>query len=884
MLNIKNKKDVKRYQILSVPLSKINEDFVLDIDNESAYLIEHGDSLFDDQLNQLCGDTFEITIVNNQEIIRIPQVILIEAKKNPKTTEKLRNVLTNGFMYNNNKYIRYGKSASQGKDGITLFIDETVYDYMFEASQLGVKVDECVISKYEAQRSLTLSSCTLINQKIPYIVIVGEYTKIIPQQYIRYVIEDENEIIDKNTNDKKNIRVRKIEEGYHDIKISPFDGCGCHDKSMSELWSKEIGLSGYNAIGYQIRLPFFKGYSVEVPFKEIYRDIGVYSIVDIFGKEHSVQDIDCIWNVSMWKAYSIFKNKYGNYGWDEYIKSLYKYNYKLGISKYSHHKKDLNLKARLNFQYIQCLDLWNKKYIDWFTKRPLEKYDILDKNNWDAMLQLASYSTQLFEKIIKGDKFYSMKFLGMEDTEKGEANSNYLKAVQINSNMLKDPSIKQFIYRKTKKSIDQMKYGKIYADGYYHTVVGDMIGYLEYVAGNDVIGCLNTKEFYCNTIPLGKCLSFRSPLVCPSEVNDVSIVTNEIVEKWFSHFKNQDVVMLNMYDLSMPQQGGMDADGDAVFLCYDKHIIYSKIDKTIIIDIEDKATAKVKPYNQKSIVEYELNSRDNRIGEITNVATSILNQYTTEEKWQSVNKDNISLLRIFQGKEIDFIKTGLRWHMNSSLRKHLKRIPYFLLFNYPQKLSLYQRTKKKNKNVLATEDKLPLNAYQSPSPLNELCDYILTWERKNVAWDKSYLDTRCLIVDSKYDLSDQKIRRKVKHLINKFAEEWRNIIGISCTTEIQKQQLKIKKINLFSKYKDKINSMGLPKDHIYNYIIDVSYSNASICKALAWNVFGDTIIKNLQINTPNKQRTRISEVPYNHEGTYEYLGKYYKMIEGDDDL
>ena len=161
------------------------------------------------------------------------------------------------------------------------------------------------------------------------------------------------------------------------------------------------------------------------------------------------------------------------------------------------------------------------------------------------------------KKVIKGEKFYSLKFLGIEDTESTELTSKYLEASLINDIMLKDPAIKRFLHCKLKKSIRQAKYGKIYVDGYYHTVVGDMIGYLEYAAGLDPKGCLKAKEFYCETIPKGRALSFRSPLVCPSEVNDINIITNDTTQKWFNHFKDQDMVMINMYDLSMPQQGGI---------------------------------------------------------------------------------------------------------------------------------------------------------------------------------------------------------------------------------------------------------------------------------------------------------------------------------------
>lgn len=81
-------------------------------------------------------------------------------------------------------------------------------------------------------------------------------------------------------------------------------------------------------------------------------------------------------------------------------------------------------------------------------------------------------------------------------------------------------------------------------------------------------------------------------------------MNNNIIDKWFSYFKDQDVVMFNMYDISAPQQGGADFDGDIFFLSDDPIIINSKIDKPIILDVEDKVTAKSKPYTKENIVEY----------------------------------------------------------------------------------------------------------------------------------------------------------------------------------------------------------------------------------------------------------------------------------------
>jgi hypothetical protein len=314
-------------------------------------------------------------------------------------------------------------------------------------------------------------------------------------------------------------------------------------------------------------------------------------------------------------------------------------------------------------------------------------------------------------------------------------------------------------------------------------------------------------------------------------------------------------------------------------LCYDKVIVDSKIDKPIIIDIEDKATAKVKPYTKENITDYEVNSRDNRIGEITNVATSIINSFTEEEKYVKQNADNISLLRIFQGKEIDFQKTGLRWHMNKHLRKYLKKLPFFLMYNYPKKMNTYYKLRRKNKNIESDDDKVELNAYHSPSPMNELADYIDTWEKKKIIWDRDVVDTRCLILDNSLELNDKKTMKEIKHLINEFAGKWKIAIQdkIDKDTEGDYNNLDV----IINTYKNKLHSLISNEEVLANYVIKVSYSNMSISKVLAWKGYGEYIIKNLKNNTPNCKRTIVVETPYKTEYSYEYLGKYYEMWDGE---
>lgn len=800
------------------------------------------------------------------------------AKKNPKQEKDLRYILENGFTYNGIHYSRFGKSASQAKDGITAFFCDAMFDELYMITQMDIQIDECVISKYEAQRCLPFSSCTLIKDYMPNIVIIGEYEKTLPNQLIKYVVEREKEFVDKETGKTKKYKAREIEEGYKDLKISPFDGCGCHEHGFMENVSAQLGLD-YNVIGTQIRLPFVKGYSVYVPFRQILKEWGYEYITDIYGTKHPVSMVDCIWNISMFKGHRIFREKYGDNAWIEYMNTVRKYEFKLGISKYSHHVKHLNKYTRMNFQYLQCLDLWNQKYIDAYEDKSVSDYDILDSNNDGKIVTLAKYTTALFEKIIKGEKFYTYKFMGIMDTDGYEPESKYLEAALINDVMLKDPAVKQFIYRKLKKSIDEAKVGKIYCSGFYHTGVGDMIGYLQYAVGEEPVGCLGEREIYSGNFDCGDIISLRSPLIDPSEVNKIKIAENDIINRWFDHFKDQDVVMFNMYDISLPQQGGADCDGDIFLLCNDPIILDSKIDKHIILDIEDKATAQSKPYTKENITEYEVMTRDNRIGEITNVATSIENRYTTNEDIKTLYSNYASLLRCFQGKEIDFLKTGFRWHMNSGLRKHLKQLPYFLLYNYPSKLKTYRALSEKNR-----EDRAELNAYHSPSPMNELCNYICAWEKKNILWDNdvnNLIDTRCLIINNDPDLSNRNIMRVCRRYINQYAAEIKQHIDLH-REKSDNENHKFNMDAVVAEYRERIlDELQIDEELIANYVIKVSYSSISISKSFAWAGYGDYIIDNLRNNTNPPKNVSIHEVPYKTDNSYEYLGKYYEFKAGD---
>lgn len=224
------------------------------------------------------------------------------------------------------------------------------------------------------------------------------------------------------------------------------------------------------------------------------------------------------------------------------------------------------------------------------------------------------------------------------------------------------------------------------------------------------------------------------------------------------------------------------------------------------------------------------------------------------------------------------MKTGTRWQMSSGLRKHLKQLPYFLLYNYPKKLKTYNALKEKNKLIENKEDKIKLNAYHSPSPMNELCDYICTWEKKNIMWDnnlKDLIDTRVLIINNDLNLSDKSVIKIVRRYINDYAEEIRKHLDMNKDNSSNNYFALDLIIDKFKK--ELCQKLNMDERLIANYVIKVSYSNFSISKSFAWAAYADYIIENLKNNSNPRRNISIVEVPYKTNDSYEYLGKFYEF-------
>lgn len=785
----------------------------------------------------------------------------------------LDTILRNGFKYNGVVYKRFGKSSSMARNSSIAFVSEKIFDRLFNITTMGIDLKKpMVLSKFEAYRGLLFSSSEVIQNTLPYIVLISDYDKRIMDQEIKYTIEEDSEYMCKYTKQMKESKKYPISSGTDSVNISCFDGMGCHEESMAD---KFMNILGERSPAIQIRAPYMKGLSIEFKFRKYFKEVlKKDSIIDAFGNSHDIDKVECIFTMSMWKGVNYFDS------WDDYKKKFEEYNHEFCVSKTSRLTKDETLMTRANFQYLQSL-----------TK--------IDKEN---ILKLADYSKNYVEKIIDGDLLYSLLFLGLTNNEDETVNksekidSYYMEAVKINPIMLSDKTITKSLYNLLKKTINGFKLGRLFVEAHYSMVYGDLKLFIEHAAGLKQIGIIESGEFYSPSYK-GDYTGFRSPLVHKSEVNKMKFIKNLWLDTWCAHLDN--LVMVNGYDISMPRMGGMDLDGDIIWVTDDK-IIYNSIedeDTAVVVDRDDKSSAKKTIYNIDNLIEYERRTLSQRIGEITNISTGFANQTPNSEKSKKYIDDQNVFLRVAQGHEIDSIKTGTKYTIAPYYSS--VKLPYFLIYRYPREKRFYNKIKKENRVKKGNkQQKDRYNVSLSHSPMNELAWNIGKWEieilkKLNLPVNN---DTYKLLIDNTYifNLEDY---LTVKKVYNEFNIDYKNLLK----EHKGDKDIDMRVMSFYDDYKYKVASLKINKTNLVNYCVLVSYvkdesdlkkEENRINKAknsnriarihdkstkFAWVVVPDGIIKNLKLNSETNNISIIES----HDGN-EYLGRKYKIVNKED--
>ena len=277
---------------------------------------------------------------------------------------------------------------------------------------------------------------------------------------------------------------------------------------------------------------------VPFDFKEYARREGISTIKDYWGKEYDIEDIDVILSVSQFKMYKHYKS------WQEYLDYFQKYNLRWGVARYNKKHDDEYVLA--NYQYLQVLDI-----------------------NRDDIKELIAPTIDWLQKICSGDLLYGLLFiLGCKSETAtyqsvyGDAQTNFVKAVIKNVDMLQDGYVRQKIYKSIAESIEKAKIGKIWIRGNYQFMISDPVAQCRNALGLSPDGLVPADHIYSNFWRERRISGYvdvcRSPMIDAHEHNPSKLFESEDANYWYQYIKSG--IILSIYDTATMRMEDADFD------------------------------------------------------------------------------------------------------------------------------------------------------------------------------------------------------------------------------------------------------------------------------------------------------------------------------------
>lgn len=457
-------------------------------------------SLFESTLTRVCGMQTDQT-TKDLFVIRVFHY------------QVLKNILENGFLYENQKYKYYTSSAGQIRTKKIVCINENLYSKYENTLTCGL-TPEIInakggvnTNKYQAYLALGNSaSMKWYNFGIDRVIVVDDFST-----NVHGVVD----YIDRDT--------YEIERKEMDMPIDHMDGCGIMLPSVSKK-------------SCMFRMPWVKGLLTPFDFKKFALQHGNTKITDIYGKEYDIIDdrINIILTKSQFKMWKYYDS------WNDY-KSKFK-KYKCEASKLN--IEDIGADANLNYQMLQTLT----------TMTDDELIKLADKTNTDIVN-------------IGSDKKTMLRVLGA--TKENSRKNYFQKSLLLYPELLSDSHSKQVIKDKKKSLVNDARAGKLRINGKYTFIIPDLYAFCEWLfLGIDVPkGLLNNNEVYCNIFEEGKVDVLRSPHLYKEHAVRNNI-KNQQLEEWFI----TKGIYTSTYDL-ISRILQFDVDGDKSLVVQDEILI-----------------------------------------------------------------------------------------------------------------------------------------------------------------------------------------------------------------------------------------------------------------------------------------------------------------------
>lgn len=360
----------------------------------------------------------------------------------------LKDILFNGFMYDNEKYVYFTSSAGQIRTKKCVFVKESTWNRVQRTIMCGLTIDDINDSgganqnKYLAYTALSNSATDVWEEfDIDKTIVIDDFETEVEGYYD--FVDDANYTITR-------------EHGHKPIAHT--DGAGM-------MLPNAFGVSQRNKM---VRLPWIKGLLGVFDFRKFIEYHGADPIIrDIYGKEHNVidEDIQVIFTKSQFKMWNHYSS------WEDYKEKYKRYHCSAGVTN---EEEERIKNATINYQMLQSLT------------------DITD----DEILEIAGGTIDKLNNMCASiDNIRNM----FDITPYNMNKTDFQKCVELYPELLNDEWAKQHLKKIKNSVIKRAKAGKLDVHGKYTFILPDFYAACQhwFLGEDEPDGLLDDGEVFC---------------------------------------------------------------------------------------------------------------------------------------------------------------------------------------------------------------------------------------------------------------------------------------------------------------------------------------------------------------------------------------------------
>ena len=787
-------------------------------------------------------------------------------------------IYKNGFKINGITYRRLLGTTGGVKNNTIIFVNEQLLPELKRRIDNGRDLTkEFTPAKLEAYNALVCSSSTPVSMPNGVVVVHDCIT-----HFKSDVIE-----LDDTGLDQPSMKYIKDK----DIELNDSDGYGLAYPPLMERWGEEIG-EDFMLPGCVIRNSFCKGAVFPVDFQKFAREHNIETITDVWGNTYDIDKVELVLTESMLKLWDSYSSI------EDYLENCEKNHYTFAITKSS--EEELENVRTMNYQFLQSYYFTDEQIDELIAPTVSEIKDILSDDYRKTILYT--------------------KGIGLNEKNVQHLDSSFATALMIEPKMKDDPYVKSQLYTMIKKRIDDAKVGVLKVPANYSLVSGDPYSLCQSMFGLEVTGLLKTGQVYSKywiDKGIDKIVSFRAPMTSHNNIRLLNVVHNSEMDEFYKYMTTPTI--FNSWDTCADAMNGFDKDGDCVINTSFPLLINNTVELPAVVCVQRKAPKCIP--TEDDIMQSNINSFGNAVGEVTNKITSMFEvqaRYEKDSREYRILDYRIKCGQLFQQNSIDKTKgieskdmpdKWYNWISNkiskaktSSEKKEnwfnrkliADKKPYFMQYIYPAEKSKMNEYIKKNnekcimrfritldelfekKDKTPEEEKFIYCYYQrlplgiAPCTINKIC-----WKIENIfdylkSYESDEFDYTILKSNAEYS---KHLYTQIKKIYDRYRRETSNYMQYAKSERIKSEERQIQKYIFREEFKRQCLEQCPNEDILCNIVLDLCYSKSKYSKQFAWDVCGEIFIQNLL----KRNNYMISYPTLDENGEIEFGGLHFSM-------